>query len=532
MTRNYLKTLLIIAMAVTAATASAYDFMADGLAYLINADGTTATVTYLERRKSTNYDQLTTAAIPAQVTDPATGRTYTVTTIGESAFYSNKTITRTEIPPTITRMEKDAFGSSGTKNNVYITDLARWCAIEFANDGANPLYARVPLYLNGQLVSELTLPQGITMVNNFAFVRCKSLTKLIVDADVPSIDRHAFYNCTSLTDVQFNGNVTRIDSSAFQNCSKLATLKLPATLDIIGPSAFASCTSLITVELPAPLRQVTKNAFKSCSNLLSVTLGDNVEIIGSSAFSGCTKLASFNIPPRLRAIGSNAFNNCKQLMNFDLPITCSDVRNNAFEKTGWFEAQPDGETYAGYVAYEYKGTMPENYHLVLRDSIVGIAQYAFYNQKNLTKITLPFSVYDLGGWCFDACSNLQEVHAKMNAPRFTPSQYNLYGAWTVFYQVNLSNAILYVPIGCKANYENAEGWNQFGQIIEEGGMTGDVTGDLQVDIADVNAIINVMLGKTTDPSIKAVADVTGDGAVDIADVNMVINIMLGNNIFD
>ena len=58
--------------------------------------------------------------------------------------------------------------------------------------------------------------------------------------------------------------------------------------------------------------------------------------------------------------------------------------------------------------------------------------------------------------------------------------------------------------------------------------TGDVTGDGQVDIADVNAVINVMLGKgnlTPDPSPGC--DVTGDGQVDIADVNAVINIMLG-----
>lgn len=528
--KHYLKTTLLAALAVASAlSAAGYDFMADGLAYLINADGQTATVTYLERRVSTNYNQLTTAAIPSQVTDPGTGKTYTVTTIGESAFYSNKTITRTEIPPTITRMEKDAFGSSGSKNNIYITDLARWCAIDFANDGANPLYARIPLYLNEELVSELTIPQGVTVINNFAFVRCKSLTKLVIQADAPSIDRHAFYNCTSLTSVEITGHVTKIDSSAFQSCNKLSTLLLPATLDTIGPSVFASCTSLITVDLPAPLRHVTRNAFKGCTNLLSVTLGDAVEIIGTSAFSGCKKLSNLNIPPGLRAIGSNAFYNCALLTNFDLPITCSDVRHNALKGTGWYDAQPDGVTYAGYVAYDYKGTMPEDYHLVLRDSIVGIHQYAFYNQKNLTKVTLPFSVYDLGGWCFDACTNLQEVHAKMNQPRYTSSQYNLYGAWTVFYQVNLSNAILYVPVGCKQYYENAEGWSQFGEIVEEGGMTGDVTGDHSVDIADVNMIINIMLGKA--PSNPA-ADVTGDGVVDIADVNMVINIMLGKNIFD
>ena len=58
------------------------------------------------------------------------------------------------------------------------------------------------------------------------------------------------------------------------------------------------------------------------------------------------------------------------------------------------------------------------------------------------------------------------------------------------------------------------------------GVRGDVTGDGQVDIADVNAVINMMLGKVDKTST---ADVTGDGSVDIADVNTIINIMLGKD---
>lgn len=56
------------------------------------------------------------------------------------------------------------------------------------------------------------------------------------------------------------------------------------------------------------------------------------------------------------------------------------------------------------------------------------------------------------------------------------------------------------------------------------GIVGDVTGDGKVDIADVNAVINIMLGKAD--RVDA-ADVTGEGDIDIADVNAVINIMLG-----
>lgn len=56
----------------------------------------------------------------------------------------------------------------------------------------------------------------------------------------------------------------------------------------------------------------------------------------------------------------------------------------------------------------------------------------------------------------------------------------------------------------------------------------DTNGDGSVDIADVNIVINVMLGKVTD--VAAVrADASGDGVVDIADVNQIINVMLGQN---
>ena len=55
-------------------------------------------------------------------------------------------------------------------------------------------------------------------------------------------------------------------------------------------------------------------------------------------------------------------------------------------------------------------------------------------------------------------------------------------------------------------------------------VTGDVTGDGVVDIADFNAVINMMLGKT---ELRSAADINNDGNVDVSDVNAVINIMLG-----
>ena len=55
------------------------------------------------------------------------------------------------------------------------------------------------------------------------------------------------------------------------------------------------------------------------------------------------------------------------------------------------------------------------------------------------------------------------------------------------------------------------------------GLPGDVNGDGTVDVSDINEVINVMLGKKTNPK----ADVTGEGTVDVIDINTLINIMLG-----
>ncbi|MBQ9216770.1 MAG: dockerin type I repeat-containing protein [Muribaculaceae bacterium] len=91
-------------------------------------------------------------------------------------------------------------------------------------------------------------------------------------------------------------------------------------------------------------------------------------------------------------------------------------------------------------------------------------------------------------------------------------------------------AKLYVPRGTMELYKQTSGWKNFVNIEEYDlpvdNPVGDVTGDGTIDISDVNAVINMMLGKAEQ---TAASDVTGDGSVDIADVNAVINIMLGKS---
>lgn len=57
-------------------------------------------------------------------------------------------------------------------------------------------------------------------------------------------------------------------------------------------------------------------------------------------------------------------------------------------------------------------------------------------------------------------------------------------------------------------------------------LPGDVNGDREVNIADINVIVDIILGSSVDPETMFRADVNGDKEVNIADINMVIDIIL------
>lgn len=129
-----------------------------------------------------------------------------VTTIGEYAFNSCPIIS-IEIPNTLTRIERSAFyGCENT--SVHITDLEAWLNINFYSEASNPLcgadlslYHGGRLYLNGEEITELRIPKGITKINYFAFNGCKSFEKVIIEEDVTTIGAGAFIGCTSITEV-------------------------------------------------------------------------------------------------------------------------------------------------------------------------------------------------------------------------------------------------------------------------------------------------------------------------------------------
>ena len=117
--------------------------------------------------------------------------------------------------------------------------------------------------------TELTLPQGITEINQGAFCCCIGLTNITIPDSVTSIGNYAFFSCKGLTTITIPDKVTSIGEWAFCDCSRLTTITIPDRVTSIG-----SC------------------AFFDCSGLTSVTIGNSVTSIGNLAFSGCSILTS------------------------------------------------------------------------------------------------------------------------------------------------------------------------------------------------------------------------------------------------
>ena len=206
-----------------------------------------------------------------------------------------------------------------------------------------------------------------------------------------------FYNFTSQTTVEvtYNGPV-----SYYVNDEYVGDIVIPEKVTYNG----------ITYHVT----QIGEEAFYKCRSLTSIVIPQSVTSIKSGAFSGCEGLSAIEIPNSVVEIGKNAFAYCSNLTSITIPKNVKSIGGDAFYGTPWYEALPDGEVYIGDVLYKYKGTMPENTTIDVREGTVSISEEAFWSCKNLIAITIPNSVVEIGKDAFAFCSNLTSITIPKN----------------------------------------------------------------------------------------------------------------------
>lgn len=240
---------------------------------------------------------------------------------------------------------------------------------------------------------------------------------------VTGIGAHAFLRA-DIKYITLPNTITKIKEEAFNKCFNLTSLTIPENVTYIGRGVISTgdggsyhpLNNIKTVYYNATNAEGDYSSSYGGNICGSITVGSDCEvIIGDNVehipdyFLCNSGITSINIPSGVTSIGKYAFSKCTGLTSVNIPSNVNSIGN-----------------------------------------------YAFFNCAGLTTVTFPSTLNNIGSSAFNSCSRLSTVVAGMEVPPVIDN--------TVFpYR---SQATLYVPKDCLANYVTANYWNGFKEIIE------------------------------------------------------------------
>ena len=248
------------------------------------------TVTGIGDRAFYYYTNLTNVTIPDSVTS-----------IGDDVFYNCANLTSIKLPKSIKKLGVHFRNSSNTKI-IFEGTASEWASISFGkiqyDDFVSGESNGDNLYINNELPSVITL-ENVGSISDYAFTGAKELTEVVADLELKSIGTESFANCPKLEKITIPSNVSlsydylisrgNINSFYAKNISEINIVDGSTELseDFCN---LVKTSSINSLKIPSSLTYIPDSAFKNCLQLETITLPKEVTRIEYNAFSGCTNL--------------------------------------------------------------------------------------------------------------------------------------------------------------------------------------------------------------------------------------------------
>ena len=464
----------------------------------------------------------------------------TVTAIQSSAFFWCQGLTSVSIPNSVTSLGSYVFCGC--------TSLA---SIRLPN-AITVLNASVLEYCSS--LTSITIPSSVTKILDNALANCTGLSSISVPGSVTTIGFLAFQNCTGLKHVTIPSSVTKIDHRALEGCTALESIVveegnpyynsinncnalietetsilvrgckntvIPNTVKVIEDGAFQGCKGLTEIRIPDSVESTGLYSFGSCPDLTTVTLGNSFKTIGRHSFDQCFNLTTVNMGSSVTTIESAAFQSCRKLNSVTLPNTLTTIEGSAFSSCTSMTT------------------------LTIPSSVTSIGGYAFSGCSGLTSITSHIKdVFETGSKAFTGCTK-----ATLFVPHGLAETYASTADWSSLTRIEEFFERMPLAMAC-----NDMGRVVINREITFSNKMGDVSifegtdnyfsfapfencelGQVLLDGLDITKSVKenqlkTMIRENSHMMVIFVprrGDVNRDGAIDISDVVALVNIILG-----
>ena len=412
-----------------------------------------------------------------------------LTSIGFTSFEGCSSLTSIFIPSSVKSIGEAAFYGCNRLASLTIEDGSN--ILRLTTNSKNTPFSNCPiesLYLGRNMIysssyspfrelatlKALTIGNGVTSIDNYAFYGCSGLSSLTIPNSVTSIEEDAFSECcglkrvtiedgantlncsyslfgnspietvymgrniscysssgspfknlTTLKELAIGDSITSVSSYAFYGCSRLTSVAISSSVTLIDSYAFYGCSALTSVDIPDSVTSIGSYAFSGCSALTSVDIPDSVTSISVSTFSGCSALTSVDIPNSVTSIGSSAFYGCSGLSYVDIPNSVTSIGKDAFSECSGLKRVTieDGANTLNCSYPLFDNSPIEAVHMGMNISYISPTYSPFKSMWTMKELIIGDSVTAIGSYAFRGCIGLTSLSIPSSVTSIEPTAF-------------------------------------------------------------------------------------------------------------